>query len=90
MPNEEERRDAAIKRLKAKRGFLSNLGAYVIINAFLVVVWALSGQGYFWPIWVMAGWGIGLASHAWAIYGGGRITEDDVQREMQKGSDRIE
>ena len=90
MATEEERRDAAIKRLKAKRGFLQNLASYVVVNAFLVVVWALSGQGYFWPIWVMAGWGIAILSHAWAVYGRKGITEDDVQREMQRGGDTIE
>jgi hypothetical protein len=90
MPTEDERREAAIRRLKAKRGFLQNLVSYVIVNGFLVAIWAFSGAGYFWPIWVMAGWGIGLVSHAWAVYGRTGITEQDVQREMQKGPDTIE
>ena len=32
--------------------------------ALLVVIWALTGAGYFWPIWPMLGWGIGVLSHA--------------------------
>jgi hypothetical protein len=90
MPTEEERREAAIRRLKAKRAFMQSLGAYVIVNAFLVGIWALSGQGYFWPIWVMGGWGIGIAFHAWSVYGRSGITEADVQREMQRGPDTID
>ncbi len=90
MPTDDERREAAIRRLKAKRGFVQNLGVYVIVNAFLVVIWAVSGRGYFWPIWVMAGWGIAVAFHAWAIYGRSGITEADVQREMQRDPDSIE
>ena len=31
----------------------------VVISLFMVVIWALSGQGYFWPIWVMGGFLIG-------------------------------
>ncbi|MEZ5144496.1 MAG: 2TM domain-containing protein [Acidimicrobiales bacterium] len=83
---EQERRDAAIKRLKAKRDFRSHVVAYVVVNAFLIGVWALSSpRGYFWPVWVLGGWGIGLATHAWSVYGEKPITEDDVQREIDKG-----
>ena len=32
-----------------------------MVNAFLIGVWALTGHGYFWPAWVLGGWGIGLA-----------------------------
>ena len=35
----------------------------------LVAIWALTGAGYFWPIWPMLGWGIGVASHASAVRG---------------------
>ena len=85
MATDEEQRNAAIERLKHKRAFFQNLVAYVIINAFLVVIWAASGAGYFWPIWVMGGWGIGLAFHAWDVFGRKPITEADIQREMQRG-----
>ena len=39
----------ARKRLEARRGFTSNAVAYVVINAFLIGIWALTGAGYFWP-----------------------------------------
>jgi hypothetical protein len=83
-------REAAIASLKAKRAFLISLGVYVIVNAFLVVVWALTredgdGDG-FWPIWVMAFWGIGLAFQGWHAYGPkwGAISEDQIQQEMRR------
>jgi hypothetical protein len=38
--------------------------AYVAVMAGMVVLWALTGFGYFWPIWPMLGWGIGVVSHA--------------------------
>ncbi|TML41221.1 MAG: DUF1707 domain-containing protein [Actinobacteria bacterium] len=37
------------------------LGPYLVINAMLIVIWALTGAGYFWPIWPILGWGAGLA-----------------------------
>ena len=33
---------------------------YLAVNALLVGIWFFSGGGYFWPIWVMGGWGLGL------------------------------
>jgi hypothetical protein len=81
---EEEARELAIKRLKAKRDFQSHAVAYIVVNAFLVVVWWLGGADYFWPIWVMAGWGIGLALNAWEVYGRRPITESDIDEEMRR------
>ena len=81
--DDSERRDAAIKRIKDKRDFRTHAVSYVVVNLFLIGVWAVSGGGYFWPGWVMAGWGVGLVLHGWQTYRGERpITEEDIQREM--------
>jgi hypothetical protein len=81
--DDRERRDAAIKRIKDKRDFKTHAVSYVVVNIFLIGVWAVSGGGYFWPGWVMAGWGIGLVLHGWQTYRRERpITEEDIQREM--------
>lgn len=82
--NDEERREAAVKRLKDKRDFRNHVAAYVLVNALLVAIWAFSGGGYFWPIWVIIGWGIGLAFNAWAVYFERPITEDDIRKEMER------
>ena len=41
----------------------THLTFYLLVNVFLTGIWAASGGGYFWPIWPMLGWGIGLAAH---------------------------
>ncbi len=85
MDNIEGAREAALKRLKDKRDFKSHVATYLIVNALLVVIWAVSGQGYFWPIWPILGWGIGLALNAWTAYFQKPISEDDIRREMERG-----
>ena len=82
-------REAAIQRIKRKRQFQYQLLIFVLINAFLWIIWAIGGFGFPWPIFVTVGWGIGLATQAWRVYGsGGRpISESEIQQEMQKGSD---
>jgi hypothetical protein len=86
MATEEELRAQAVKAIKRKRDFKAHLVAYVIINAFLVTIWYLNGRGYFWPGWVMGGWGIGLAFNAWDAYGrhNDPPSEAEIQREMDR------
>jgi uncharacterized ion transporter superfamily protein YfcC len=87
--DEQERRQAAIERLKNKRAFGQDLVAYVVVNGFLVVIWALSGRGYFWPAWVMAAWGVGLVMHFWTAFVQRPITEEDIEEEMKHGRDSV-
>jgi hypothetical protein len=84
-PSDDERREAAIGRLKAKRDFRGHVAAYVIVNALLVAIWALSGAGYFWPVWAILGWGVGLAFHGWDVHLRRPISEDDIRAEMGRG-----
>lgn len=85
MDETNEVREAAIKRLKAKREFSGHVAVYLIVNVMLVLIWFISGRGYFWPIWPLAGWGIGLAVHGWQTYFQKPISEEDIRREMERG-----
>jgi len=38
----------------------SGLHGYLAVMALLVAVWALTGAGYFWPVWPALGWGVAL------------------------------
>jgi hypothetical protein len=35
-----------------------DLGPFVGVSVMLVAIWALTGMGYFWPVWPIMGWGI--------------------------------
>lgn len=39
--------------------------SYLAVNGLLIVIWFATGAGYFWPMWPMLGWGLGL------VLGGG-------------------
>jgi len=86
MATDEELRQQAIKTIKRKRDFWNHAIAYCIVNAFIILIWYLSGAGYFWPGWVLGGWGIGLAFNAWDAYGRGSraIGEEEIQREVDR------
>lgn len=76
-------RDVARRRVEAKRKLRSDVVAYVIINAFLVVVWVISSGGYFWPGWVLGGWGVFLLLDAYRVYLSPPISDADIDREMR-------
>lgn len=79
-----EQREMARKHLEGRRDFRTHVAVYVIVNAMLVGIWAISGAGYFWPMWPLLGWGVGLAIHAWSTFFEKPISEEDIQREMYR------
>ncbi len=81
---EQSERALARKHLEDKRDFGAHIASYVVVNAFLVGVWALTGAGYFWPAWVLCGWGIGLVLHAWDVFVRHPVTEADVDAELRR------
>jgi hypothetical protein len=85
VDDEQARREAAIERIKERREFGTHVFVYLAVNTLLVVVWAVSSGGYFWPVWPIAGWGIGLVIHAWETFRR-PISEEAIRREMEKGS----
>ena len=83
----DERQQAILRRIRSKRDLRVHLTVYVAVNALLVLIWAMSGAGYFWPVWPMLGWGIAVVIHAATVYTGTpEITEEQIQREMRAGS----
>ena len=78
--------EQARKRVEKKRKFQGDVVAYIVINAFLIGVWATTGLGYFWPGWVLGGWGVFLLLDAWNLYYRKPITEEDIERERRGGA----
>jgi hypothetical protein len=86
-PASDETRKMAEKRVKERIALISHLGTYVVVNGFLVVVWALSGGGYPWFLWVIAGWGIGLVLNIFTYFTGSKgdtARERMIRKEMER------
>ena len=82
-PHEVELRERALRRLKKKRDFRGHVLIYLLVNSFLVAVWAVTNpDGFFWPIFPLLGWGIGVVANAYDVYLADDISEAEIQREM--------
>ena len=77
-------RELAVKNLRKRRDFKSHVFMYVLVNVILVAIWALTGAGYFWPIFPILGWGLGVVANAWDVYWRKPITEDEIRREADR------
>jgi len=80
-------RERAVTSLRKKRDFASHLLLYLVVNAFLVAIWAMTGAGYFWPIWSIVGWGIGVFFHGWDVYAR-PPSEERIRKEMRRLDER--
>ena len=66
---EEEIYEEAKKRVKAKRDFWGNFGAWATVNIILVVVWALTDPGgYPWFLWPLGIWGVFVLIHFLRVF----------------------
>ena len=82
-PERLELRDRAVASLRKKRDFHAHVMTYVLVNAVLVVIWAMTGAGYFWPVFPILGWGIGVFFNGWDVYAR-QPSEERIRRETER------
>jgi hypothetical protein len=82
---EKDLRALAAAQVEKKQDFAIHVAAYLAVNAFLIVIWAIADGGQFWPIILIVAWGIGLALHAWSVFGRDPISpEDQISAEAER------
>jgi signal transduction histidine kinase len=48
-----------------RRALVAHAGFYAGLNALLILIWAVTSRGYFWPMWTLICLALPLAIHAW-------------------------
>jgi hypothetical protein len=80
----DELRRQAIERIKKRSEFWSHLAAFLLFNGLIIAIWfAVSDGGFFWPIFPLAGWGIGLFFHGMDVFRR-PVSEEQIRREMSR------
>ncbi len=82
MATEEELREEAKNRVTKRRDLGTHLVVYVVVNSMLIGIWAITGAGYFWPAWVLLGWGVGVILNIWDVYFRRPVTEHEVPQDF--------
>ena len=84
LPNDAQLRELAHKRVE----FRIHLIVYCVTNAALWIIWLVTGKGYMWPVWPLAGWGIGLVFHYLFEYRPSSfLSEEEEYRKLKKHSE---
>jgi hypothetical protein len=82
-------RERALQRLRKRRDFRAHLLVYALVNSFFVVIWAMTTpNGFFWPVFPLVGWGIGVVMNAWDVYLADDFREDAINREIERMAHR--
>ena len=77
----------AKKKVKAKKEFYRHLTSFVIVNTFLFALNMFTSPFHYWFIYPLMGWGLGLASHYFSVFGipgAGSLDEQWEEKEIEK------
>ncbi|MFC2001701.1 2TM domain-containing protein [Chloroflexota bacterium] len=83
--SEEQIYEEASKKVKERKRFYGGLVTYLIVNAVLIVIWALSGQGHPWFLWPLGIWGVFVLGDYLRIFTfGKRSDQQAIEKEAEK------
>ena len=81
---QDEKYKRARNKVKELKGFYSNLTSYIIINLFLLIVNLITSPNRLWFYWVTIFWRIGIAIHAFSVFGKKRMFGDEWEEKKIK------
>ncbi len=89
--DEQTRYQEAKKRVEDIKGFYYHLVSYIVVNGFLVILNLLTSPEYFWFIWPILGWGVGLVIHAFSVFSNfwGKSWEERKIKEIMDKDKRL-
>ncbi len=85
--------EQARKRVRDLRGFYVHIAVYIVVISGIALINWVTDPSYWWVIWPMIGWGIGLGAHAVSVLFEGSLLgpewEERKTRElMERGGPR--
>ena len=84
--------EQARKRVRDLRGFYVHVAVYVVVIAGIALINWVTNPSYWWVVWPMIGWGIGLGAHAVSVFFEGSLLgpewEERKTRELMERTTR--
>jgi hypothetical protein len=83
--DDDELRKQAVYKLRRQRGFRTHVLVYLLTNAFISLIWFFTDRdGFYWPLWIEAFWGIFLVVNGVNSFRPQTFTEAEIQKQMGK------
>ena len=91
MELDPEMRKRALERIEARQAWRQHFTVYALIMTLLTVIWLVTGGigTYFWPVWPMMGWVVGVAIHGASLVLDKEPTEKEIADEAAKLRKRL-
>ena len=80
----------AALQIQRWRDFGSQVLAYGIGSLVFIVIWAAEGRGFFWPMYPLLVWGLGLSVQHFNVVIRGQITDEEVRRKLNKNGGTLQ
>jgi hypothetical protein len=71
-------RPAGLRQAAAKATLLRTVVWFGMVSLLMIVIWALTGREYFWPVWPILGFSVAIIWQAFAVWG--PRSDDDRDR----------
>ena len=85
---DEEIRNKATQKVRVKMSFFIHLTVYLLVNAFLWIIWLVTSGGptaSMWPLFPTIGWGIAIVIHGITTFAFHSDWEDrEVEKEISR------
>lgn len=87
---EDKRYEIARKRVEEKKKFYQHLTTYLTMSAFFVLINLFTSPGRWWFIFPVLGWGVGIVSQYFKVFGPPGLNRDGdweeraLQEELRK------
>ena len=75
-------RARAEKRVEELQGFSAHFVSYLLVNTGLFLINLFTNPDYWWFVYPIIGWGVGLISHAIFVFGWGENWRERKIREL--------
>ncbi|MDZ7951931.1 MAG: 2TM domain-containing protein [Nostoc sp. DedQUE12b] len=86
LAQQEEERSRHTFNAFRRRAFWSNFVSFLAVNLFLIILNLITSPSYFWAIFPVLGWGLGLFFHWWSVY---QSKSEDYEIAFQKWRTQI-
>jgi 2TM domain-containing protein len=74
----------AAPQIQCWRDFGSQAFTYGIGSMVFIVIWAAGGRGFFWPMYPLLVWSLGLSVQHFTVVIRGQITDAEVRRRLNR------
>ena len=91
MMEENKRYEEAKQKVEAIKGFYIHLIVYILVNAVMFIINITTSPHYYWFIWPLIGWGLGLLGHAMSVFGlGGFLGKEWEEKKIRQIVEKME